>query len=241
MAELHNVEGEFDEIIRLDGRRRDVGEPSREQIDFIKKNFIPMVRSRFIGGLGERSRILDDLSQYRLDAQRIMGRSLSRPLLCASFSLDDVGEQCMDAARGADSENDIEKFRFFFDFAIGSRLVLKSISQAENELHDSGEDMRLKVASYTGSVLNRSTSEVAEKYLFMRKESADFLDFLRRDPSGFLLLSSLVEKVEAGSDLRIKHCTKEYVLGGAEISRDLYKELYGIAAPLYPQGQSKQI
>lgn len=238
MAE-DGVEKTFRELIKLDIRRKEAGQPSQEQIDSIMREFFPSVRSNIIDELGERrSALLEYLTQY-MNVQKNARKSLSKPFLCATFLEKNVSDECMDAARNANSGDSIEKFRFFFDFAIGLKMVLSRVVRAEDELSDRGEERRLKVAFYESKALNMPAGEAAEEYLHMRRDAVDSLTLLRKDPSGFLLLDSCVEKVKAGSDLPVDLYTKEYVVAGAELARDLYKKVYEIAEPLYPQQKQK--
>jgi len=237
MAE-YDAEKDYDERSKLAIRRNEAGNSSQEEIDYVMQKAFPLLRSDFIDGLGEPRRAFEYLSKYKLDEQK-NGTSLSRPLLCAIFLLNNLSDKFMDTARHADSENNIEQFRFFYDFGIGSQLVLHSIFQAEEGLSDRGEDTRVSFLSHVSKKLSKTTGEMVEEYLRMKRDETDSLGLLREDPSGFLLLDSLVEKVKADSDLRIGLHTKKYVLAGAETSRDLYKKIYEIAAPLYPEKQSK--
>lgn len=228
-------EKESRERINLRIRRDEAGNPSQEQIDYVMQEVVPLVRSGFIDGIGEPRRVFDDLSKFKLDEQK-NGTSLSRPLLCAyTLFLYEVCDKFIGLARRADSENDIEQFRFFFDFGRGSELVLHSIFGAEEGLSDRGEESRLEATSLASKMLDISTGEAAEGYLRMKRDETYSLGLLRQDPSGFLLLDSVVEKVKADSDFHIGLHTKEYVLAGAEVARDLYKKIYEIAAPLYPE------
>lgn len=79
-----------------------------------------------------------------------------------------------------------------------------------------------------------SIAQETEEYLKMRSSGAKSLEHLRDDPSGFMLMDASVGMVNVDS-----FQAREYVTAGAELARDLYKILYEIAAPLYPEKPSK--
>lgn len=236
-----NFERKADEELSLLKRRERAGIPSEEHISYVVQQNVPSVRSDIIARFrGEPNITLlkQLLERYKLGVQKNVGVNLSKPFLCATFLSRSLGDHLTSEARNAFNENDMGKFRFFYDFLTGLKQSLDRPVRAEAELSDVGEEGRLKVVSYEGDRLKIPVEEQAEQYLNMREKDAESLKLLCKDDSGFLLMNDFAERVKTGSWHISAYQAKEYVLAGAELARDLYKELYEIAAPLYPQKKS---
>lgn len=237
MAE-DSVEGEFDKMIILTEKRKEAEKPSQEQINLVMQKKWPSLKSDIMCIFGEESEILKYFRQCKSGMEKNVRKRMSRPLLCATILNRHLTDWSIDEARVADSKGNKEKFIFLFDFAIGSQLVLTSIIRAEDELSDRGEDQRLQVSSYMNKTPNKPTSKMTKEYLYMKREDDGLLRLLLKDPSGFLLVDSLVKRAETDTAL-LDFCVKEYLLAGAETAGDLYKKFYKIAAPLYLEKPSK--
>lgn len=196
-----NFERKADQELSWFERRERAGIPSQEQITFLMQQNVLAVRSDIIASYtGEQNVALlkQLLGQYKSDVQKNMGISLSKPLLCATFLSSNVGYQLMSEARNAFNEDNMGKFRLFYDFSACLIQSLSRVMIAEAGLSDVGEGQRLKVVSYEGDRLKIPVTEQAQQYLHTKEEDAESLELLRKDHSGFLLMDDFVERVKAG-------------------------------------------
>lgn len=227
----------FEEAILLFERKK-AGIPLPWEIKRVMREVFPLVQLDLMEYYRRSAEVLEHLGEEKNLLRENTGENLSRPSLCATFLLSEISNQYMNVAKDAYEKRNTEKFRFFFDFAAGSNRVGGSILVAEHELSYRGEKERLRVES-RGSILGMPASEIAEIYLGRKREADNFSKLLLEDPLGFLLVDRVVKEVEADPDLYKASQAKEYVLAGVHASRDLYKKLYRIAAPLYPEKPSK--
>jgi hypothetical protein len=211
-----------DRIIELAKTRRLVGNPSAPEIEAFLYTF-PRLKSACKDAITmNEDAILEGFSRYKAN--------ISIPRFCASLLSMHVGNGFLETAEGHFVGDRIELFRSFHDLGVGSNLVLGGILAAENELSNLGEESRIfecQIEDY-----NFSATQEVEAYLLMKKLDREALGLLLKDKTGKLLIDDLVNKIRLGSLFQDMHqkgsVTKEYVVAGAELAGDLYKQVYGI-------------
>ena len=240
MAE-ESLEHRLNEMSRVRKLREKAGKPSQMEINSVMQKVFPVLRPKMVETYaGDKEKAFKELSEYKLANEQRLNCPLSRPELCASFLLVNFGDAYGKTAEHAFDQGNISLFRFFFDFSLGIKLTSACIMSAQDEAAGAMDDIDSKVVSHTGKTFDLSAGTEADYYLYMKREEARSLRFLHNDPSGFSLMDDSVIRIEAESFPGIiSSQPKEYILAGAEITRDLYKQLYEITAPLYPPKQQK--
>lgn len=233
--------GKTQEIVFLNGIRGHVGNPSREEVIlFMEKIFPPMRREYFEKIANHRDIAQKSLSEFRSAGEHALGKNLSRTALCCNFALS-ISDGFEDIAKQELVKGKLAEFRFWFDLSMGMSLALGDVGDGEDELSDSGDELRLNFIarlSDLGKQNNKwSASEQADFYLKMKRRGEKYLRMFIKDSSGFSIVDSRVEEIRKSVSEDVRSLCPEYVLAGAEFARDLYKMIYGIAAPLYSEQQ----
>lgn len=135
--------------------------------------------------------------------------------------------------------NDIPYFRFMFDFAWGSSFIWRGIQEAVDSAEQTPEESDEFVRSQAAQVKNAfgvsdNTREVEMGIVLKIKNLLEARVLIQEDPRGFSLVDTYVTRFrETPEQVLNPSQAKEYALLGAEVARDLYKEMYRIATPLY--------
>ncbi len=237
-------ERRLDELGKLLKLRVAAGKPPSDEIDFVMREIVPPETSNILSKhVGNREKAFKALSGYQSVFQENKNLPrVSKPHLCASFLITNVYEVlyevCWDMSKELSDSNKVRLFRFLYDFETGIGFSLSRIVDAEEEIAGKAEDGSTRRISAIGEKYGVPMGVQIETYLGQRSADKESAGFLTKDPSGFSLMDDSVERAKTGlsSDIDPSQAT-EYIVAGAEVSRDLYKELYGIAAPLYPEQQ----
>ena len=126
-------------------------------------------------------------------------------------------------------------FCFNWDLYWGVLLTVSSIPAAESEMSGEFDQTVAPPLSETCKALDLSVAKEVEEFLELKDSAKEGSQSLKKDPTGLSLVNSWVERFRSGDERVVaNYHSKEYVLAGAELARDLYEKFYQIAAPLYP-------
>lgn len=235
-----NFEGTLGRLVGLKAIRKSVGEPSSEEIGKMRGEF-PKVKSVCENAIAiSKDIILTSFSQNRTN--------FSIPGFCATVLVKQIRDRLLVKAEEIINEIDIneknvEDFRYIFDLAFGFGLPLNRVLAAEGELSDGGEESRLRILAYQSENYGIPVTEEVDTYLFMKKFDSDALKLLIKDKSGLELIDDLINKIKSNSSVEDMGITdgmsKEYVIAGAELARDIYRQLCQMIDPSVPPEQKK--
>lgn len=216
-----NFEGKLSRLVDLKRIRKLVGVPSSKEIEDMQRYFHPRVKSMCQKVITEgKDIILASYSQNRAN--------FSIPGFCATV-LKQVRDQLLGKAEENINEGKAGNFRYIFDFAFGFGLPANRVLAAEGELSGIGEETRLRILAHQSENYDTPITEEADTYLFMKKFDGEALRLLIKDKSGLELIDNLINKIKSNSSAEdMGGMSKEYVLTGAELARDLYRQLYEI-------------
>lgn len=221
--------------IRLMALRQAMGRPPTSEVDRFLRYVPELRRDAFRVVRDNKDAILQEFQRLRSDGLD-HGITQSKPYLCAVFTRTIAGgplkraEECL-------KERQIPGFRFFYDVYNGMSNTSATIAAAEDELRGGSDQAILAYLDNTRSAFNAelSITEDAETYANFSVIVSDLAKNLQSDPTGFSLVDyyiSMLAEFQKGSSSKT---SPKYELVGAELARDLYKELYGMAGELYPQ------
>ncbi|OGH24549.1 MAG: hypothetical protein A3B47_03650 [Candidatus Levybacteria bacterium RIFCSPLOWO2_01_FULL_39_24] len=214
--------------------RISLGPPSTEERSYFVKNIIPKMHF----APEEFNEAIERLSEFKSTIEK-HNINFSRPALCSKFIYVEMNGYFMDLIKEALNDKDMAGVRFRYDFLEGIERATAIILVGDNELSEVGESNRLQSLSSQENS-DYALSEKAGAYIWSKTRARNYSNILIKDPSGFLLMDFGAEETQADLDSGLYGpLCREYVLGGAQLARDLYKEVYKIAAPLYPEKQQK--
>lgn len=223
------------EIFQMIAMRERAGNPSSFEITTCLSTIATRLREdtthRIVSNKGA---ILEYLAETKQHAEQ-SGHGLSRPMLTVNFLNDAMLPLCMSLAKRSLLEGSMPAFRFAVDFAVGIAGILGRVKVSEFDIAGDADNIAVRLLSEKTRALkqNKSISDETDQYLALRSEMNKVGKQLIEDPTGFRLVDSHVVKLE--SDARIDtRQAREYVLAGAKLARDLYKELYQMTKDLYP-------
>jgi hypothetical protein len=146
---------------------------------------------------------------------------------------------------------------------INEKSILDNLSKQKRKLNKKGYVSKSFLCAYTLSkeinsqvnlAINTFSSSIKSEsrfrlYFDLKRGANLALNEIKDSKEGIsnseeamiLLESNIAEKIENNTDLiKNKFQSKEYVLLGVKLALDLYKEVYQISAPLYPNQPQNQ-
>lgn len=188
--------------------------------------FVDNVSSRFQGIITP-----DEIDKFRKRNRIVM----SRPTFTTELAVSTIGRSLDEAAAKALNQADVQLFILFYDIHYGFAGALSEIPLAEQEIGGTYEESAAEMVSDATEELGMSMGTGAELFLQLKAERAKAARSLIEDPSGFLLMDSLVDTARralqtgnAGSHLL---GVPAFSIIGVEAARDFYKAIYPLTAP----------
>jgi hypothetical protein len=228
--------GELDLVIA----RMDSGKPSSEEVSYYLKEELGILKNILEQKL-KKDDIIEELSDFKRAEEKKLSTSVSRVVFCIGFVATIIQNNTNDKMLQSLDVGNLGDFRFLHDIEKGAALTLSSIFDAEVEQSGKGEESRLDSIAEVSSEFNLDMGDETELYLALKRNAINDAGYLARDLSGFSLADELVERLKTGTTTALIYDFEsiKYISAGAELARDLYKQLYQISAPLYPQEQKK--
>lgn len=213
--------------------------PSVEELLGIKNRFPLMFSEKdFLDSLEKGKGLLqNELRKYREEMEKQTGKKLSRPALCADHLLV-LSANVSHLALACREEENIPGFIAFHDISIGISNIASSLLSAEEEIAEDSDRNIIgaidEVADWMSTPM--STGERAERYLTIKRRDQNLMPLLIKDPSGFLLVESVVgqlkEKFNQPKSPEPTFLIPEFVIAGAELATKTYKTLYPLTEEL---------
>ncbi|MDP3988479.1 MAG: hypothetical protein Q8P80_05055 [Candidatus Levybacteria bacterium] len=233
------------EFASLISRRGRSGKPSsRETERFIEKIFRPLYARNmsFLNGNVEGANnapIIEALEETYEGYKEETKLNPSIPRLCATM-VNNLAKSYKDESLKAFSRKDLSKFSFYYDLFFGMSATASQIVFAEEQLRDSFDD---KLASLIpiisdmamGKKKPPSIEDETGRYLYIKESSKENLRIMMGDPTGLNIFSIWIERFKKDPGSIGPSQSKEYVIAGAELGRDLYKGFYQIAQQYFPK------
>lgn len=218
-------------IFELTVRRQYVSAPSKEEINKVLEKVANRLRYEALHVIiWDRQETLDffDFEEPRVNRSKLALCAAVLKVVIFKKSM----EWAMKRAEKAFYADNESAFGFHFDFGMGLGSVFGILLATEAEIAGHADNVivehQAQAERFLDQTLNLKTSPggQAENYVRAKRELAIDAELLKKDPTGFLLVDSYVSKLKQSSP--DPHQTKEYVVAGAELARDLYKMLYEI-------------
>lgn len=228
------------EVFQYMSERQTVGKPQGEEITRYLQVF-SRLRHDDLGVLSNnRDAVSEELSVFKDYLQAQEGVTPSRLFLCADYVRVAIFEKYIKFADTFLQEGDIPSFRFFFDTGFGISNVCGRLMAGELGVGGEADEFITRYISEESEVIDPKDpiGSAVEEYVTVTGDVSKTSRFLREDPTGFSALDTFIAELKKGSGIQESVQAEEYILAGAELARDIYKELYEIAYSLYPQSQS---
>lgn len=226
------------ELLSLLDLRERVGRPARAERQISVSHFTPIVRhfpDRLTGETAENTfQYMKNVKSYLENT----GLAAPRSMLCATVLDKELLTAYLSWAREGYQRGDLSYFRFWFDFSWGVSNVWRVVQEAVDEIDrtpDESNEFVSMVASQAQEILGAGEPVLVETAMELRiNRLLEARTLIQDDPRGFSLVEVYVTKFrKTPEELILPTQVKEYTLLGAEVARDLYKKVYGMAKPLY--------
>lgn len=164
-----------------------------------------------------------NLSLFKREIERVGGPP-SRPFLSASAIKSMTDSYVFTPAAEQRHRNNMTEFATLFDTGYGIDLVATGVIVAEETIRGKANDTLLELLD------NRIESLPRLKQVEIDLRFNQLANLLKKDPSGFLLVDSIVNRVKDPQTSRPvpipPFLVKEFAIAGAEFGAKLYKKLY---------------
>lgn len=220
---MQEREGVVGHLLKI---RQALGKPPEEEVSSVLTDFAPNFAHRSEPLTPEETQ--NNLGNLKLLKAKLEKKGLasSRAALCAVY-ISPIQDQFLTEAINWASK-DMSLVRFYWDYAFGFDAVTAQIKEAADEEYSNTDE----AATALSRKPRVSTGEEAGDYLSMRVEIIENARLLKKDPTA--LIDHIINKLRQSVKSIGTYMSVEYVIAGAELARDLYKQAYEIAAPLYP-------
>lgn len=187
----------------------------------------------------DRESIRNDMRDLKSHVPPAENPTPAEPAALASWFLYAViSGQFVQRIKQATAQGDLPTFRFAFDYTIGLNGVFGEVIQAHGVLEgDPTGNERLR-QFFTEADAIYGMKQVDTNLEVAGQRAAEAGRLLAEDPTGFLVVDRYVDLLKTKpSDYVDRSQSKGYVIAGAELGRDLYKEIYPLAVELYPEAR----
>lgn len=209
----------------------DMGKPDGEVIASMLTQWENLNEAILKSLFSEPEEAKSNLSLFKRKIEKVEGHQ-SRPSLSASAIQAMTDSYVFMPATEQRHRNNMTEFATLFDTGYGINLVATGVIVAEKTIQGRANDTLLELLD--NSIESLSPLEQVEIDLRFNQ----LANLLKKDPSGFLLVDSIVNLVKDPQTPRPEpippFLVKEFVIAGAEFGAKLYKKLYPLTDQTTP-------
>jgi hypothetical protein len=198
------------------------------------------VRTGRLAILKKEEEMVQFIKKFEPEAEKKPRPSLTGRFVQHTFFHDDI-PAAMDVLR----QNRIAEARYVIDANFGMIMTLGRLNTTLIQVVNSNA-FAMEVIRQKQREGSLTDEEKMNEYLKLQRVIGKDVDLLVNDPTGFTFIDHTVDELaEAGQPGKLlsplpPFMSRDYILAGARLARDLYKETYGIAdrnnigSPLFP-------